>query len=163
MGDRVSLSSTRPEYDSLFATHQHYHHPTLQRRPPRPNRLWRMSITICGRTYVGEGHTKSEAVLEVNGIDHATAAIKPPSAVSKVFEIANRNKYDILFETVQENGPAHVKMFCVKCKVGNHETLGTGVGKKAAKNDAAEKMLVKLQDLPDIPKVCEEKKKITDQ
>lgn len=151
-----------------------------------------MSITICGRTYVGEGHTKSEArataashallelkghlierakileiervqqqqaVLEVNGIDHATAAIKPPSAVSKVFEIANRNKYDILFETVQENGPAHVKMFCVKCKVGNHETLGTGVGKKAAKNDAAEKMLVKLQDLPDIPKVCEEKKK----
>lgn len=189
--DSVSLPPTRPEYDSLFATHQPYHHPVLPRRP-RPNRLWRMSITICGRTYIGEGHTKSEArataashallelkghlierakileiervqqqqaILHVNGIDHATAAIKPPSAVSKVFEIANRNKYAISFDTIQENGPAHVKMFCVKCKVGNHETLGTGVGKKAAKNDAAEKMLMKLQDLTEIPKIGEEKKK----
>lgn len=179
--DSVSLPP-RPEYDSLFTSHQPFHHhSTLQRRPQRSRRLWRMSVTICGRTYIGEGHTKSEArgnaashallelkchlierakimeiervhqqqvALQVNGMDQTTAAIKPPSAVSKVHEMANRNKLAISFDTVNENGPAHVKMFFIKCKVGSYEVLGQGVGKKAAKNDAAEKMLVLLKDMP---------------
>lgn len=180
--DSVSLPPRQTDYESLFQ-HQTYSsiQQPLHRRPPPPRtrRLWRMSVTICQRTYIGEGHTKSEArgnaashallelkghliekakiieiervqqqqaVLQLNGIDETTAAIKPPSAVSKVHEIANRNKHPISFETVNENGPAHVKMFYIKCRVGSTEILGQGVGKKAAKNDAAEKMLVRLKD-----------------
>lgn len=180
--DSVSLPPRQNEYESLFTSHQTYSsiQQPLHRRPPPRRRLWRMSVTICQRTYIGEGHTKSEArgnaashallelkghliekakiieiervqqqqaVLQLNGVDQTTAAIKPPSAVSKVHEIANRNKHAISFETVNENGPAHVKMFYIKCKVGNTEVLGQGVGKKAAKNDAAEKMLVRLKDI----------------
>lgn len=183
--DSVSLPPRPNDYESLFQ-HQTYSsiQQPLHRRPPqRTRRLWRMSVTICQRTYIGEGHTKSEArgnaashallelkghliekakileiervqqhqaVLQINGVDSTTAAIKPPSAVSKVHELANRSKLAISFETVNENGPAHVKMFYIKCKVGSIEVLGQGVGKKAAKNDAAEKMLVRLKDNPAI-------------
>jgi len=190
--DSVSLPPRQNEYESLFTSHQTYssiQQPLHRRPPPRTRRLWRMSVTICQRTYIGEGHTKSEArgnaashallelkghliekakiieiervqqqqaVLQLNGVDQTTAAIKPPSAVSKVHEIANRNKHAISFETVNENGPAHVKMFYIKCKVGNTEVLGQGVGKKAAKNDAAEKMLVRLKDVTPISDVSKD-------
>jgi len=179
--DSVSLPPRTDQYDSLFISQQ-YRAGVLQRLSrPMPNRnrkLWRMSVQICGRTYVGEGHTKSEA--RGNAASHALLELKPhlldkakrmeieraqqlqatkagseqvektksSSFVSDLHELANRYHLEIDFDTVSENGPPHIKTFCVKCKVGDKEVLGQGVGKKIAKNDAAEKMLHILKELP---------------
>lgn len=183
--DSVSLPPRPEQYESLFVSQQ-YHTGVLQRAPrmpPRVRRLWRMSVTICGRAYIGEGHTKSEArgnaashallelkpllqerakIMEieraqqqqsnmVGGKDNVMAVINPPSFVSNLHELANRHRIEVAFETIDENGPAHVKKFRVRCKAGDKEVLGQGIGKKAAKNDAAEKMLVLLKDLPPPP------------
>ncbi|XP_057309930.1 double-stranded RNA-binding protein Staufen homolog 2-like [Hydractinia symbiolongicarpus] len=179
--DSVSLPP-RPEYESLFVSQQ-YHHGVLQ-RPSRMSqkfrRLWRMSVTICERAYIGEGHTKSEArgnaashalqelrpllleqakMMEIEraqqqqstvqlGKDNTMAVINPPSFVADLYELANRHRMEVSFETVNETGPAHVKKFYIKCITGSKQVLGRGIGKKAAKNDAAEKMLALLQNLP---------------
>lgn len=177
--DSVSLPPRPDHYESLFVSPQYHqqgmlHRPRLQQRT---RRIWRMSVTICGRTYIGEGHTKSEA--RGNAASHALAELKPllieraklieieqaqaamltgnnseadsiikTSHVSKLYEVANSHKLDIDFTTLEEHGPPHVKKFYVKCKVGDKELRGEGIGKKAAKNDAAEKMLILLKDLP---------------
>merc|ERR1711881_656746 len=115
-------------------------------------RLWRMSVTICGRTYIGEGHTKSEtrgnaashalaelkqllhervkivemeqAALLKNGVGSEEEDLVKTSHVSKLYEIANSHKMDIEFTTLDELGPPHVKKFYVKCKVGDKELTG---------------------------------------
>lgn len=182
--DSVSLPPRPHEYDSLFTSHQQYS--SLSQRAPRPTprlrRLWRMSVTICGRTYIGEGQTKSEArgnaashaLLELKALlmerakmlelervkqqqQQADSTTEKPevagssSFVSKLHEIANRHHLEVSFTLVDESGPPHVKIFCMKCKVGEKECHGQGVGKKAAKNNAAENMLALLKDLPDPP------------
>ena len=156
--DSISLPP-RPEqqYDSLFISRQ-YQPGVLQRmaRPisSRSRKLWRMSVTIYGRTYVGEGHTKSEA--RGNAASHALLELKPillekakmmeieraqqmqatkagsetvakaktTSFVSDLHELANRHRLEIDFQTIDETGPPHVKTFCVKCKVGEKEVIG---------------------------------------
>merc|ERR1712113_434713 len=45
------------------------------RMQQRTRKLWRMSVTICGRAYIGEGHTKSEA--RGNAASHALLELKP--------------------------------------------------------------------------------------
>jgi len=182
--DSVSLPSSRgvssDQYDSLF-TSQQYQYRVPRALPNRVRKLWRMSVTICGRTYIGEGHTKSEA--RGNAASHALLELKPllldkakmmeieraqqqqaiqagtekvaenksSSFVSDLHELANRHHLDIGFVTLDESGPPHVKVFRINCKVGDKEVIGQGVGKRAAKNDAAEKMLSLLQDLPALP------------
>lgn len=155
--ESMSVSSSRSDhYDSLFLS-QPYH--SLLQRPSRnfshAKRLWRMSVMICGRTYVGEGRTKSEA--RGNAASHALRELKPilmerakmielemakqkqaaarlgkdsaetlksPCFVSKLHELASRHRMEISFLSVSETGPPHVRMFHIKCKVGEHEIIG---------------------------------------
>lgn len=178
--DSVSLPQREP-FDTFSMTSQYHQNALLHRLPRHPNRsnrLWRISVTICGRAYVGEGRRKSEA--RGNAASHAMLELKPlllekakimeiemaqkqqaakageekamngraSSHVSDLHEIVSRHHLDVEFTTTFESGPAHVRMFHVKCKVGDKEVIGKGVGKKAAKNDAAEKMILILKDLP---------------
>lgn len=71
--ESMSLPPSRHEhYDSLFLSRQ-YSSGLLSREGSRLNqnqkqrRLWRVSVTICGRTYIGEGNTKSEARYNAAG------------------------------------------------------------------------------------------------
>lgn len=183
--DSVSLPPRADQYDSLFLSQQYRPSGQILQGmsrpiPSRSRKLWRMSVIIYGRTYVGEGHTKSEA--RGNAASHALLELKPvllekakmmeieraqqmqatkngneaatktntSSFVSDLHELVNRHRLEIEFQTIDESGPPHVKTFCVKCKVGEKEVIGQGVGKKAAKNNAAEKMLHMLEDLPPI-------------
>ena len=52
------------------------------------------------------------------------------------------------FDQVSEVGPQHDRVFNWKMKIGHLETMGTGNSKKAAKNDAAEKMVRVLYKEP---------------
>ena len=165
--ESMSLSSPKSDhYDSLFLSQQ-YHAGVMQRGSrmhQKPRRLWRMSVTICGRTYIGEGHTKSEArgsaashalrelkpallerakmveleltkqkqvaqqqQREGGSIDMeatATDKLKAPCFVSKLHEVANKHRMEISFTLVNETGPPHVRIFHMKCKVGDKELMG---------------------------------------
>ncbi|XP_066929714.1 double-stranded RNA-binding protein Staufen homolog 2-like [Clytia hemisphaerica] len=180
-----STTSRHDQYDSLFLSQQ-YHSGLMHRGGPRMNhhkqrRLWRMSVTICGRTYIGEGHTKSEArfnaaahalrelkqillekaklvELEMskqkqaaaqNGTEGNPEKPKAPCFVSKLHELANKHHMEIDFKLMNESGPPHVRVFHINCKVGDHQIIGQGIGKKSAKNDAAQKMLQILKELPE--------------
>ena len=155
--DSVSLPARPDHYESLFVSPQF--HPGMLPRPrmmQRTRRLWRMSVTICGRAYIGEGHTKSEA--RGNAASHALTELKPllverakaieieqaqaamltgnncendslikTSFVSKLYEVANLHKMEIQFTTMDEHGPPHVKKFYVKCKVGDKELRGMSI------------------------------------
>ena len=58
------------------------------------------------------------------GKDGSMAVINPPSFVSNLHELANKHRIEVNFETIDENGPAHVKRFRVKCRTGDKEVLG---------------------------------------
>ena len=72
--ESMSLTPRSDNYDSLFFS-QNYHSVLQRPRNYRVKRLWRMSVTICGRTYIGEGHTKSEA--RGNAATNALRELKP--------------------------------------------------------------------------------------
>jgi len=163
--ESMSLPSSKSDhYDSLFLSQQ-YHSGIMNRGSrmhQKPRRLWRMSVTICGRTYIGEGHTKSEArgsaaghalrelkpallerakMVELElakqkqaaalqqkegGGDEmvATDKLKAPCFVSKLHEVANKHRMEISFTLLNETGPPHVRIFHMKCKVGDKEFMG---------------------------------------
>lgn len=77
------------------------------------------------------------------------------SAISLVYELANKRELSTKFEVSDENGPAHMKRFKIICAVSgeniNIVTTGEGNSKKTAKKSAAEKMLVELHKLPPLP------------
>ena len=160
--ESMSLSASRHDhYDSLFLSHQYNSSRLLSRGGPRLNqqqnklrRLWRMSVTICGRTYIGEGHTKSEA--RYNAAAHALRELKQvliekarlvemevakqkqqsanqtedpekpkaPCFVSKLHELVNKQRMEIKFELINETGPPHVRIFHMSCTVGEHKVTG---------------------------------------
>ena len=164
--ESMSLSSTRHEhYDSLFLSQQYNNNSSrlLSRGGPRMNqnqqqnklrRLWRMSVTICGRTYIGEGHTKSEArynaaaaalrelkqvliekerLVEMEVAKQKQQSVnqnedpekpKAPCFVSKLHELVNKLKMEIKFDLVNETGPPHVRVFHMSCQVGEHKIIG---------------------------------------
>ncbi|MBN3278255.1 PRKAA kinase, partial [Polyodon spathula] len=55
------------------------------------------------------------------------------------------------YSVALESGPAHKRDFSVTCRIETFLVTGSGSSKKIAKRSAAEQMLAKLQNLPDIP------------
>ncbi|CAL8143134.1 unnamed protein product [Orchesella dallaii] len=71
------------------------------------------------------------------------------SPISIVHEMAMKRGLTVAFEIVQEAGPPHMKVFTVKCKVGDAlDTTGEGPTKQAGKKAAAELMIAKLKEIP---------------
>ncbi|EFX79330.1 hypothetical protein DAPPUDRAFT_244967 [Daphnia pulex] len=50
------------------------------------------------------------------------------------------------YRVVRKSGPSHSKTYFMTCKLSDRVTEGEGKSKKAAKNDAAQKMLQILED-----------------
>ncbi|EFX79329.1 hypothetical protein DAPPUDRAFT_244966 [Daphnia pulex] len=50
------------------------------------------------------------------------------------------------YRVVRTSGPSHSKTYFMTCKLSDRVTEGEGKSKKAAKNDAAQKMLQILED-----------------
>ena len=70
--------------------------------------------------------------------------------LGKLNEIASLNKMRATYEVISTNGPSHLMRFAVKCVVGDKETVGDGIGKKAAKLEAATKMIDLLMNTEEI-------------
>ncbi|ODM99794.1 Double-stranded RNA-binding protein Staufen 2, partial [Orchesella cincta] len=71
------------------------------------------------------------------------------SPISIVHEMAMKRGLTVAFEIIQETGPPHMKVFTVKCKVGETlDTDGQGPTKQAGKKAAAELMIAKLKEIP---------------
>lgn len=73
-------------------------------------------------------------------------AIKSP--ISQVYEAASKRKLDVNFEITSETGPSHKKVFVMQCTLGDFKVEAEGKSKKEAKRLAAEKMLEKIKELP---------------
>lgn len=82
--------------------------------------------------------------------DHNPSQSEPEvkSEISLVYEEATRRKLLVDFSDVNNIGPAHMKKFVVRAKVGEFVVEGEGMRKKDAKKDAAVKMLEELKKLP---------------
>lgn len=70
------------------------------------------------------------------------------SPISIVHEMAMKRGLTVQFEVLKEEGPPHMKIFTVKCKVGEYDTEGEGPTKQAAKKASSEGMIEKLKDVP---------------
>uniref|UniRef100_T2M471 Double-stranded RNA-binding protein Staufen homolog 2 n=1 Tax=Hydra vulgaris TaxID=6087 RepID=T2M471_HYDVU len=162
-------------------------HGVHRARVKNTNRLCKMSVTVCGRTYIGEGKSKSEARgntaclalldlkpillerakhIEQEKVQNKTVNLEKNIATSNIYisllyEKAVLHNFQIHFTTIHESRPAHLRFFHVKCEVNDKETVGEAMGKKNAKNIAAEKMLKILEEmnLPIPPKKEKPKKK----
>lgn len=73
------------------------------------------------------------------------------SEISFVHEIALKRNFTVVFETMKEFGPPHMRTFVTRCKCGSLETEAEGNSKKLSKKRAAEKMVVELKKLPPLP------------
>lgn len=71
------------------------------------------------------------------------------SPISQVFEIGLKRNLPVDFKVLREEGPAHMRLFTTACIVGSMTTEADGTGKKASKKNAAQKMLIELQKLPE--------------
>ena len=67
---------------------------------------------------------------------------------SQLLEFAQANKLSTpVYETVEEEGPHHAKVFTVKVLIGDVKYgVGKGMSKKSAEQNAARLALIKLTD-----------------
>ena len=70
----LASSLRQHKLENFFVPHQ-YTQRVQRTRVKHVNKLWKMSVTLCGRTYVGEGQTKSEA--RGNTASRALSELKP--------------------------------------------------------------------------------------
>lgn len=70
------------------------------------------------------------------------------SPISIVHEMAMKRGLTVQFEVLKEEGPPHMKVFTVKCQVGEMDTVGEGPTKQAAKKTSSELMIAKLKEIP---------------
>ncbi|MFH4979060.1 hypothetical protein AB6A40_005769 [Gnathostoma spinigerum] len=80
---------------------------------------------------------------------------KPKSAISQVHECALQMRMNVEFEILSEDGPAHDKHYCLRCKMMSGDVVlvadGEGGSKKLAKQNACALMLSKLKSLETSP------------
>lgn len=72
------------------------------------------------------------------------------SPISLVYEAAQKRNLDVSFEVISETGPSHKKVFVTQCTLADIKVEAEGKSKKESKKLAAEKMLEKIQELPNI-------------
>ena len=109
--------------------------------PSKPEEL--QVIVQNGESTVASNQPENAASSNVSDVK---------SEISQIYEIASKRKLQVGFEDVKSSGPPHMKRFVVSATVGEFTTMGEGGKKKDAKQEAARKMLVELQKLPELPK-----------
>lgn len=72
------------------------------------------------------------------------------SPVSLVHEAGQKRKIDVSFDVVNEEGPAHKRVFTMRCTLGHLTTEAEGHSKKDAKRRAAELMMERMDELPEL-------------
>lgn len=161
-----SRNGLTAEYQ-LLSTEGSVHEPTFK-----------MAVTVDNITVTAAGQSKKKARhaaakeainklrmrsdLSIDGINFDTlsslspppsASLNPtsePNPVGKLQEICMKlrvNPPD--YDTYQEEGLAHERIFRISCKINrlNQMTIGEGRSKKLAKRQAAELMLAKLESI----------------
>ncbi|OAD53780.1 Interferon-inducible double stranded RNA-dependent protein kinase activator A [Eufriesea mexicana] len=69
--------------------------------------------------------------------------------------VENKLQYPI-YDTISDVGPPHDKTFTIQCEVANFKEIGIAKTKKQAKQEAAKKMLNRLNDLvPDLESISD--------
>ncbi|XP_055619662.1 maternal effect protein staufen isoform X2 [Toxorhynchites rutilus septentrionalis] len=150
----------------------YYYNHHMPHVPQSVPELYKVTLHVGERTFLGEGHTLQAArhdaaarALEVlkpltpdtnnagsefldTSLDSDDPNSELKSPISLVHEMALKRKLSVQFEVLGEKGPPHMKVFTTLCKVGNIITEGEGNGKKLSKKRAAEKMLEELRKLP---------------
>eukprot|EP00794_Sanderia_malayensis_P011938 gene11938-13174_t len=145
--------------------------PTLYRQFIK---IWKISVTVLSSKFVGQGKTKQEArnnaasnalesfrhELILKGAKHEELSQNEDNVqetkkenesderteIFKLNEMTAKLKQRTQYEVMSTSGPAHLMRFRVKCIVGDKETIGDGIGKKAAKLSASKKMLELLNN-----------------
>ncbi|XP_039762130.1 double-stranded RNA-binding protein Staufen homolog 2 isoform X2 [Pararge aegeria] len=124
--------------------------------------LYRVRLSVGGRSWVGEGATPQGARHDAaaralqdmrpssgnesdndSGSDLLNSEVKSP--VSLVHELALKRNLSVQFTVKSERGPPHMRVFITACTVGDMETEGEGNGKKVSKRRAAERMLEEMR------------------
>ncbi|CAG9581119.1 unnamed protein product [Danaus chrysippus] len=145
--------------------HPATHAPIAPRLMEPSSLLYRVRVTVGGRSWVGEGATPQGArhdaaaralhdlrtVAEHQDNDSGDAGsdnmlnsdVKSP--VSLVHELALKRDLSVQFTVKSERGPPHMRVFVTLCTVGEMETEGEGNGKKISKRRAAERMLEEMR------------------
>lgn len=72
------------------------------------------------------------------------------SPISQVYEAAQLRNLNVEFQVVDEVGPSHKKTFTTKCVVGDFEATAEGKSKKESKRLAAENILPRLLQMPEV-------------
>lgn len=86
--------------------------------------------------------SKPHKLTESSGEESSDSGKSP---ISQVLELAVRTSSKARFEVVSGSGPDHVPKYVVRCIVSNFMSEGQGTSKKAAKREAAAKMVLMLQ------------------
>ncbi|XP_035995229.1 interferon-inducible double-stranded RNA-dependent protein kinase activator A homolog [Fundulus heteroclitus] len=124
------------------------------------------SVTIGGVTCTGQGPSKkvakqqaAEAALKALNIDSESGVVPgrsnangvtadPNNPVGLLQALALQRRWRVPeYIVLTEVGPPHRKEFTIICKLESLTEQGVGNTKKAAKKEAAEKMVAKLQSL----------------
>ncbi|PWA31363.1 hypothetical protein CCH79_00002795, partial [Gambusia affinis] len=124
------------------------------------------SVTIGGIKCTGQGPSKkaakqqaAEAALKILNIDSESGAVpgrsntngvvaEPNNPVGLLQALALQRRWRVPeYIMLTECGPPHRKEFTIICRLESLTEQGVGNTKKAAKKEAAEKMVAKLQSL----------------
>lgn len=129
-------------------------------------------VKVGSHTFVGFGYTiqlarHDAAINAIEGLKNIAlndnpclvegkenscraARDKLKSPISLVYEAAQKRNMEAIFEIVEEYGKPHKKVFVTELHIGNISTRGEGSSKKDSKRDAAEEMLKRIHELPNI-------------
>ncbi|KAM4730973.1 interferon-inducible double-stranded RNA-dependent protein kinase activator A homolog isoform 2-T5 [Anableps anableps] len=124
------------------------------------------SVTIGGVKCTGQGSSKkaakqqaAEAALKILNIDSESGVVpgrtnangivaEPNNPVGLLQALALQRRWRVPeYIVLTETGPPHRKEFTIICRLESLTEQGVGNTKKAAKKEAAEKMVAKLQSL----------------
>lgn len=124
------------------------------------------SVTIGGVKCTGQGPSKkaakqqaAEAALKILNIDSESGAVpgrsntngivaEPNNPIGLLQALALQRRWRVPeYIILTETGPPHRKEFTIICRLESLTEQGVGNTKKAAKKEAAEKMVAKLQSL----------------
>ena len=139
--------------------------------------FFRICVEVGDQKFYGEGSSQQSArhdaaknalsILEQQASDENVApsdVAKVKSSVCLLHEEAVPRNMSIVFNTIEEVGPAHLRRYTVEAVVGQFvegildkkqayfSAIGSAFSKKRAKQDAANQILDKMKQLPPIMK-----------
>lgn len=96
--------------------------------------------SLIGALYIDGGLEKARSFFFTHFTDEIAAIIEnPPRNYKAELQDYSQKRFNTPpeYQTVQEEGPDHARIFCVRVKAGKIEALGSGPSKKIASQDAA--------------------------